>query len=199
MIFKRGAGKKAMFSVGILFAFVVTILVVSMVVFVIINQTQLTEGKAFESYAYIRDEVVVGSDLFYIDGSDGRDGLLENGSGYIRLSETSGAMRLDKTVLRVITMRSEQMYHYGGIGRENAQIHSNGTATYSVEFLTTSTRHSTDVLNVGERARIFFNFPTLLRESEIIEISIYPHNGRKETKHITVPNTMVSERVQLYP
>lgn len=197
--FKRGVSKKGMFSVGIVVAFIVSITIVSMVVFVIINQTRLTEGKAFESYAYVRDEVVVGSDLFYIDASDGRNNVLKNASGFIRLSETSGAMRLDKTILRVITMRSDQVYSFGGVGRENAVLNLTGNSTYAVEFLTTADRHADNVLSIGERARIFFEFPTAVREGEQIEISLYPYNGQTETKLITVPDIIVSERVQLYP
>ncbi|MBN2880483.1 hypothetical protein JXM83_00380 [Candidatus Woesearchaeota archaeon] len=202
MFSKRGGDKKGMFSVGMIIAFFMSVSIAIIVVFVLLTQMDYTTDRALMSYAYIRDEVVVGSDLFYVDGVDGREGYLSNGTGMMRLSETSGAMRLDKTLFKITTRHGEGVYTFGGIGRDKAVLSANGTSSkYGVEFVSTTNdgTHNDITLKVGEVIKIFFIFPTPVYEDEGLELSMYPHNGRAETKRLVVPDIIVSERVQLYP
>lgn len=200
MIFKKRGDKRGVFSVELVLGFMISILIVMGIVFVIVNQTKLTEGRAFTSYAYMRDEVVVGSDIFYIDAEDGRNGYLSNGTLMIRLSPTSGSINLNKTILRITTMNDSQIYTYAGIGREKSGVFANGSARYAIEFITTiPTIHNDIILNPGETARLFFIFPSIVDEDSIVEFTMFPQNGRPEKKKIKVPEAILAERVQLYP
>lgn len=192
--------KKAMISITVMIFFIMSIIVVGLIVFAMISQTRLTEGRAFMTYQYIRDEVIVGSDMYYIDAVDGRDGYLDNGTARIRLSPTSGEIRLDKTLLKVITMNDSMIYEFGGVGRNNSKINSKDTGTFGVEFITKSDKNHNDlILNVGEIVQIYFMFPSKVGEDSVVELSLYPHNGRSDTKKIRVPEIVKSERIQLYP
>lgn len=200
MIFKKRGDKRGVFSVELVLGFMISVLIVMGIVFVIVNQTKLTEGRAFTSYAYMRDEVVVGSDIFYIDALDGRKGYLDNGTLMIRLSPTSGSINMERTILRIITMNDSQIYTYGGNGMINSKLNANGTAFYAIEFVNTiPTIHNDKILNPGETARMFFKFPSRVEEDSIVEFTIYPQNGRPDKKKIKIPEAILAERIQLYP
>ena len=201
MIFKKRGDKRGVFSVEIVLGFAVSILIVVGIVFVMVSQTKLTEGRAFMSYSYMRDEVVLGSDIFYIDAVDGRNGYLDNGTMMIRLSPTSGAINLNKTILRITTMTENQIYSFGGIGKDKSQINlTAGTASYGIEFLTKMKDvHNDMILNSGETIRLFYKFPNRVEEDTTLIFSIYPQNGRPETKKIKVPAAIRAERTQLFP
>lgn len=148
-----------------------------------------------------RSEISTNARVVEVSGVDGTAGTLENFTTQMKLSPGSDPIKLDEVTLTLNTDNTSTTLTYGGLLNETnfSTNASDGTGSFTVDYLITGSNHITGNLQRGDVIRVDFQSPRQIEESESVRVNFIPKIGTATLVKFNTPDVISTERVYLYP
>ncbi len=198
--------RRAEMGVGTLILFIATIVVSAIAAGVLTQTAGSLQSQALKTAKDAQGSVATRLDVLSLTATDGSDGTIEDFNAEVRPSAGAEAMNLKALSLSMgLSNMSEDLVYSNGscAAAANASgdgyYSANGTGTFTVSYIQTSSNHVDGVLQPGEVAKLCFAAPRSIGEDEQFSIRLLPKVGMTTSTTVVAPSVMVTKDVLLYP
>jgi archaeal flagellin FlaB len=184
-------------GVGTLIIFIALLAVASITATVIIQATSTTQQRAVNVGGQATRTVATRVDVVQASAADGRSSI-ENLTFTAKLGPGSGAIDLNALLLTLDTHNTTTLYYYSASTMYTVNA-SAQNGTFGVTYLERGNAFEQDILSRGDLVSITFQAPRAIRKDEEIRVKFVPAASMPTTLKISLPHTIYTERVHLYP
>jgi flagellin FlaB len=182
-------------AMGTLIIFIAVVLIAAVAAAVLISTTTTLQNKALSTGKATTSEVGTGIKVVNIYAENGADGTVEEFKQLLKLAAGSNTITFNDALLTVDVDDSSRDYEYA----PSATCDGVTGSEYAVEYVINGTNHRDDYLVNGDMAKLCYEAPRSLEESEDVRISFIPKTGTIRTVETTLPSLIISEQVGIYP
>ncbi|MCB9358848.1 hypothetical protein H6503_02870 [Candidatus Woesearchaeota archaeon] len=196
--------KKGEMGMGTLIIFIAMILVAAVAAGVLISTTGTLQNKALSTGKATSAEVGTSMNVVKLYAEDGTDQQLEEFTGILKLNAGSEPIRFSDVLLTVNLINTSADYTYdSAIQCSNGTTWNSSNTTaggdFGVEYSINGTNHQDGYLTKGDVAKICFESPRNISESENVVFTFVPKVGSVRLIEADMPDLMVDKRVDVYP
>ena len=178
---------------GTLIIFIAMIIVAAIAASVLVSTTTSLQNTALQTGSATQDEVGTALNIIEVYGEDGTTGQLDNVTAIVSLSAGSEPIRLNDLLVSLALSNNSEDYGFA----ENA---SNVSADeFGVNYSIEGANNRQGFLSTGDVARLSFQSPRGIQESEQVRISFIPKVGTPRTVETLSPNLILDQRSKIFP
>jgi len=209
-------GHKAEAGIGTLILFISLIMVAAIAAGILLQSAQSFQNKALLTGTKAQSSVSTHVDIIYAHGKDASAAIsgkrvLNRTFIKIKLGAGSDPIKFSDVAVEYSSERSSSSLRYNSsincslegkqqFGLFNLTTNPNNATYYGIRYLMGGQTQGY-LANLGRQdvVEICFPLPQNLGEGEKFSISIVPKNGQASRFETKTPDTMLSQRVQLFP
>lgn len=179
-------------GMGTLIIFIAMIIVAAIAASVLVSTTTSLQNTALQTGSATQDEVGTALNVIEIFGEDGTSGQLDNITTIVSLSAGSEPIRLDDLLVSIALSNESSDYGFSGNTTFN-------TTNFGVEYSIEGANNRNGFISTGDVARLSFESPRGIEESENVRISFIPKVGTPRTVETLSPNLILDQRSKIFP
>jgi archaeal flagellin FlaB len=190
--------KKAEMGMGTLIIFIAMILVAAVAAAVLITTTGSLQNKALDTGRSTTQEVGTSLQIIEIYAEDGSNTTLEEFTVTLKLSAGSDPIRFSDLLMTLALSDDSADLQYSNV-TDCGNISTTNSSFYGIVYAITGPDNREGYLTRGDVARLCFESPREVGESELIRLSIIPKVGTPVLIQTTTPDLILRTRETLYP
>lgn len=179
-------------GMGTLIIFIAMIIVAAIAASVLVSTTTSLQNTALQTGSATQDEVGTALNVIEIFGEDGTTGQLDNITTIVSLSAGSEPIRLDDLLVSIALSNESSDYVFSG----NTTF---STTNFGVEYSIEGANNRNGFISTGDVARLSFESPRGIEESENVRVSFIPKVGTPRTVETLSPNLILDQRSKIFP
>ena len=179
-------------GMGTLIIFIAMIIVAAIAASVLVSTTTSLQNTALQTGSATQDEVGTALNVIEIFGEDGTTGQLDNITTIVSLSAGSEPIRLDDLLVSIALSNESSDYVFSG----NTTF---DTTNFGVEYSIEGANNRNGFISTGDVARLSFESPRGIEESENVRVSFIPKVGTPRTVETLSPNLILDQRSKIFP
>ncbi|MFC2154631.1 archaellin/type IV pilin N-terminal domain-containing protein [Candidatus Altiarchaeota archaeon] len=184
---------KGLMGIGTLIIFIAVILVAAVAAAVLISTSGSLQQQALTTGGETEAGVATGAEIFSVTGTNGSDADVEYFSMLMRLQPGSDNIKLNNTVMTLDTKDTFQQLTYGGTDTTGS------SSVFNITYLQNGTNAQIHYLTPGDVLQVEFQSSSGIGERAAMRIRFIPRAGLPAEVDFNTPETMISERIKLYP
>ena len=191
--------KKGEMGMGTLIIFIAMVLVAAVAAAVLISTTGTLQNKALATGKATSREVGTSINALQVYAEDGTNQNLEEFTEVIKLNAGSDAIRFSDLLLTMnLNNQSSDFEYSSSIDCTNTSQTSAG-GDYGVAYSITGPNNKTGYLTKGDVAKLCFQAPRSVGESESLRLALVPKVGTPNVVETDLPELMVDKRIEIFP
>ncbi len=190
--------KKAEAGVGTLIIFIAMILVAAIAASVLIQTATSLQNKALLTGQKSKEGISTGFQPLLVYGTDGSDGSVEELRLKSKLLPGSDPVSLNDTLISVSSATGSLNLEYNGTVGTCTDDHTN-SSRYSVQTLIQGSGYKADYVQSGDVIMFCMETPNALVKDDLLQVRVVPRVGQSLFVETTLPSTILTARVFIYP
>lgn len=194
-------------GIGTLIIFIAIMLVAAVAASVLVYSSASLQQKALTSNTQVAEGIVTGIEPMSLAATDGSlNSDIEKFELIIRLQAGSGPLNLNTTVLMVDTSSNSMTIPYKGSVESSDATSASDTSQFLAYYIQESDDYIANYVSRGDLVKIKFNcFDCTtgdtggIGENKRVKIRIIPRIGTASTIEFTTPNSITTNRIDLWP
>lgn len=198
--------KKGEMAMGTLIIFISMILVAAIAAAVLLTTTSSLQNQALQTGSATTQEVGTSIKVLELYGEDGTSNeSLDGFTEVVRLSSGSNPIRFEDLLITFNLDNVSEDYEFNNTVDNVTNTTCADSTTlgvdngYYVEYSLEGPEHRNGFLTPGDVAKVCFESPRSVGETEELEVRLVPRTGQPNVIQARLPNLVIDQRETVYP